>query len=74
MVPSAGGFRKGREDAVCIGDTFGVGEARVQVSQRRQPCWKLSRRWRIEDLAGQGQFTGRTGWYFPVLVEGSVAE
>jgi MOSC domain-containing protein YiiM len=74
MVPSAGGLCKGTEEAVCIGDAFGMGEARVQVSQPRQPCWKLSRRWRIEDLAGQVQSTARTGWYFRVLVEGSVAE
>lgn len=61
------------EEAVCIGDTYAIGEARVQVSQPRQPCWKLSRRWRIKDLALRVQTTGRTGWYFRVLDEGNVA-
>lgn len=61
------------ESSVCIGDTYEVGDALVQVSQPRQPCWKLSRRWRIKDLALQVQQTGRTGWYLRVLREGYVA-
>lgn len=62
------------EADVCIGDTWRIGpEAAVQVSQPRQPCWKLSRRWRIKSLAWQTQQTGRTGWYFRVLKEGIVA-
>lgn len=60
------------EDEVCIGDRYAIGEARVQVSQPRQPCWKLARRWRIKDLTAQVERTGRTGWYFRVLTEGYV--
>jgi MOSC domain-containing protein YiiM len=60
------------ESSVCIGDIYDIGEAQVQVSQPRQPCWKLSRRWRIRDLAFQVQTTGQTGWYFRVLKEGMV--
>lgn len=61
------------EADVCIGDTWRVGdEAVVQISQPRQPCWKLARRWRIKTLALQVQETGRTGWYFRVLKEGFV--
>ncbi|WP_035984610.1 MOSC domain-containing protein [Leptolyngbya sp. KIOST-1] len=60
------------EAEVCIGDTYAVGSARVQVSQPRQPCWKLSRRWRTEDLALQVKANGRSGWYFRVLQEGTV--
>ena len=60
------------ESDVCIGDVFEVGDALVQVSQPRQPCWKLARRWRIKDLALRVQETGRTGWYFRVLREGHV--
>lgn len=62
------------EADVCIGDTWQVGdEAVVQVSQPRQPCWKLARRWRIKTLALDVQQSGRTGWYFRVLSEGIVA-
>jgi MOSC domain-containing protein YiiM len=60
------------EASVCIGDTYKIGEAIIQVSQPRQPCWKLSRRWRLKNLALQVQKTGRTGWYFRVLKEGYV--
>ena len=60
------------ESAVCVGDVFSVGAALVQVSQPRQPCWKLSRRWDLKDLAFRVQQTGRTGWYFRVLREGRV--
>lgn len=60
------------EENVCIGDIFQVGEVVLQISQPRQPCWKLSRRWRIRDFALQMQELGRTGWYFRVLKEGVV--
>ena len=60
------------EDNVCIGDTFSIGDAVVQVSQPRQPCWKISRRWKIPDLTARVMKTGRTGWYFRVLKEGTV--
>jgi len=60
------------EFSVCIGDIYQLGEAQIQVSQPRQPCWKLSRRWRIRDLAIQVQQNGRTGWYFRVLKEGNI--
>lgn len=30
------------EDTVCIGDIFALGTATVQISQGRQPCWKLN--------------------------------
>ena len=61
------------ETDVCIGDVYRVGEAVAQVSQPRQPCWKLARRWRLKSLALTTQETGRTGWYFRVLATGLVA-
>ncbi|WP_231754103.1 MOSC domain-containing protein [Caulifigura coniformis] len=61
------------EAKVCLGDIWQVGESVLQVSQPRQPCWKLARRWRIKSLALQVQESGRTGWYFRVLQEGVVA-
>lgn len=68
------------ESEMCIGDTLRVGAEDVggeqgvivQLSQPRQPCWKLARRWQIADLAEQVQETGYTGWYFRVLQEGVV--
>jgi MOSC domain-containing protein YiiM len=60
------------EATVCIGDIWQIGGVTLQVSQPRQPCWKLARRWRVKTLALQVQQTGRTGWYFRVLEEGIV--
>ena len=60
------------ESDVCIGDVFAVGDARVQISQPRQPCWKLARRWQVKDLTAQVERTGYTGFYFRVLQHGSV--
>lgn len=60
------------ESDVCIGDVFRCGSAVLQISQPRQPCWKLARRWRIKDLAARVERTGRTGWYFRALTEGVV--
>jgi len=61
------------EERVCIGDVFEAGEALVQVSQPRQPCWKISARWRLPDLTARVEASGRTGWYLRVLREGNVA-
>lgn len=58
------------ENNVCVGDVFQIGTAKVQVSQGRQPCWKLNVRFGTADMAKQVQNTGRTGWYFRVLEEG----
>lgn len=60
------------ETNVCIGDIFQIGESRLQVSQNRGPCWKISRRWNIPDLLDRVTATGRTGWYLRVLQEGYV--
>ena len=62
------------EADVCIGDIWTIGTATVQVSQPRQPCWKLARRWGIRNLAKRVQQTGRTGWYFRVLEEGQIQQ
>lgn len=60
------------EESVRVGDIYAVGDVRLQVSQPRQPCWKLSRRWRVKDLNKQVEDTGFTGFYFRVLKHGLV--
>jgi MOSC domain-containing protein YiiM len=60
------------EETVCLGDTYRIGDVLFQVSQARQPCWKISRRWRVSDFALRVQQTGRTGWYLRVLQEGEI--
>jgi MOSC domain-containing protein YiiM len=60
------------EDSVHVGDVFEIGTARFEVSQPRQPCWKLARRWRMHELPGLVVRSGRSGWYFRVLEPGRV--
>ncbi|WP_087974666.1 MOSC domain-containing protein [Oceanobacillus rekensis] len=60
------------EFTVCIGDTYKIGDAIIQVSQPRQPCWKPARRVQVMDFILRIQQSGRTGWYFRVLQEGHV--
>ncbi|MEA5125029.1 MOSC domain-containing protein [Xanthomonas floridensis] len=61
------------EADICLGDRFALGTAVVEVSQVRQPCWKLSDRFGVRDMARRVQDTGRTGWYYRVLQSGIVA-
>ncbi|MBD8005458.1 MOSC domain-containing protein [Bacillus norwichensis] len=60
------------ESSVSIGDIYGIGDAVIQVSQPRQPCWKPARRFKVKNLALLLQNSGRTGWYYRVLKEGSI--
>jgi len=57
---------------VCIGDVWSLGEVLFQVSQPRQPCWKLARRWRIKELTARVIENGRSGWYLRALREGMI--
>ncbi|HBU84137.1 MOSC domain-containing protein [Chryseobacterium mucoviscidosis] len=60
------------EDEVRIGDVYELGEAKVQVSQPRQPCFKLGARYDYKELPVYFQESGHTGFYFRVLQEGEV--
>ncbi|KAI1331527.1 PK beta-barrel-protein domain-containing protein-like protein [Xylariaceae sp. FL0255] len=62
------------ESNVCIGDIFRLGNATVQVTMNRQPCFKLNHRFGYKKMAAQVQGTGRTGWLYRVLNEGFVEE
>ena len=59
-----------REDAIMIGDIFSIGECTLQVSQPREPCYKIAARHNIAQLPVWIKQTGYTGYYFRVLNEG----
>ncbi|WP_276122038.1 MOSC domain-containing protein [Pararhizobium qamdonense] len=61
------------ENTVSIGDVFRAGTAVIEVSQGRQPCWKLNEPFGDPSIAKRVQSTGRTGWYYRVLQSGIVA-
>jgi MOSC domain-containing protein YiiM len=60
------------EDDVRIGDIWAWGEARLQVSQPRSPCYKLATITGRPDLLKRFVRTGRTGWYLRVLQAATV--
>ena len=60
------------EQTACLADIYAIGEARIQVTGPRYPCWKIARRWNTADLTKRVAATGRTGWYCSVLQEGLI--
>lgn len=64
------------EENLCIGDLFSVGSDGVviEVSEPRQPCYKLNHRFEWEQMSIETQNTGRCGWYWRVKSTGYVQE
>lgn len=61
------------EETACIGDVYAIGEARIQVTGPRFPCWKIERRWSLPGLTARVAASGRTGWHCRVVQEGMLA-
>ncbi len=61
------------EETVCIGDRYRFGTATVEVSQGRQPCWKLDHRFGGLPVNTRMVKARRAGWYYRVLEEGEAA-
>ncbi len=61
------------EENVFIGDIFRWGEALIQVTQPRSPCFKVNFHFGISDLALLMQQTTRTGWLYRVIQGGNVS-
>ena len=60
------------EEMVHIGDRFRLGSALIEVSQPRQPCWKIEHRFGHKGMVASIIKTGRCGWYFRVIETGDV--
>ncbi len=60
------------EGSLRIGDIFEIGSALVQVSQPREPCYKLGVRFGNQEILKQFIDHGYPGAYVRVLKEGSV--
>lgn len=61
------------EQDVYIGDIYKLGEATIQVSQPRNPCYKIAEVNQVKDITAKVTETGYSGYYFRVLKEGLVA-
>ena len=74
----AGGFGENltvsdlNEDTTCIGDVLDIGSARLQVTQFRQPCFKLALFFGDRRLPQAMVRSGRSGWYLRVVQEGAI--
>lgn len=60
------------EETACLGDIYAIGQAQLQVTGPRYPCWKIERRWGLSGLTARVAESGRTGWYCRVLREGLI--
>lgn len=61
------------EDSFHIGDIYELDEAVIQVTQPRQPCFKLAFKHRVKEMPLWVEESGRSGIYFRVLKEGWVS-
>ena len=62
------------EADVCLGDRWRVGEqVTLEITQGRQPCWKLADRFGVPDMVQRVQANLRTGWYARVLTPGTLS-
>ena len=60
------------EDAVHIGDRFRVGDALLEVSQPRIPCYKLAMKMGDNTIPKRLIESQRCGFYFRVIEEGEI--
>lgn len=58
------------EQTIAIGDVLALGSTEMQVTQPRQPCFKLGLRFADNSLGRIMMHSGRTGWYMRVLQAG----
>ena len=62
------------EEDICIGDILKIGQTKVQITQARQPCWKLSANTNQKEMTKFIFDSGLTGWYAKVLEEGFICQ
>lgn len=59
------------ENDVCVGDVYEIGKVLIEVTQPRQPCWKIAALFNKETSKYISK-TGATGWYVRVLRGGKI--
>lgn len=62
------------ERDVYFGNQYRLGEAILEVSEMREPCWKIQAKYQISDLVKRMTASGKTGFYFRVIQEGYVSQ
>lgn len=59
------------ENDICIGDVYTIGDIEIEVTQPRQPCWKIGAIFGKE-ISRYIVKENATGWYVRVLTPGSI--
>ncbi|NQV05532.1 MOSC domain-containing protein [bacterium] len=78
-LPTTGAFGENltveglTEFEVCIGDVFEIGEALLQVTSPRSPCYKIGLLWDRSALPVRMQEADAAGYMLRVLREGAVS-
>jgi len=62
-----------QEDDICLGDVYQLGAAKVEVTQPREPCFKLGARFDTQKILKQFINAPYPGSYLKVIEEGEVA-
>lgn len=62
------------ESSVHVGNQYAIGDAIIEVSQPREPCWKLSENTNNKEMLKFIVSSGLTGWYCRVVQEGIIYE
>lgn len=62
------------ESSICVGDILKIGDATVEISQPRQPCWKLSANTKTKSMTSIIYNNGLTGWYARVIEYGDISK
>lgn len=63
-----------KEKDICIGDVLKIGQTKIQITQPRKPCWKLSANTNQKNMTKFIFDNGLTGWYAKVLEEGLICQ
>lgn len=62
------------EKDVYFGNQYQLGNAILEVSEIREPCWKIQTKYGIKDLVKRMSTSCKTGFYFRVIKEGIVSQ
>lgn len=80
LLNSAGAFGENisalglTEPCVKIGDRFTIGQAIIELSHGRQPCWKIEHRFERKNMVADILANGHCGLYFRVVEGGNIAK
>ncbi len=60
------------ESQVFVGDRWSMGEAQLEVTKLREPCFKLNVKLNYSGAAKAMRQSGKSGWYLKVIKEGLI--